>query len=49
MDINHIIGLGLIFQNTNDLGHQRSYEAVRIPITRQSTQSASRVTEAKVQ
>lgn len=41
MDINQIIGLGLIFKNTNDLGHQRSYEAVRLLITRQLTQSAS--------
>lgn len=49
MDINQIIGLGLIFQNINDLGHQRSYEVVRLLITRQLTKSTSRDTEAKVQ
>lgn len=49
MDINQIIGLGLVFQDRNDSGHQRSYEVVRLLITRQSTQSASRDTEAKVQ
>lgn len=45
MDINQIVGLDLIFQNTYDLGHHRSYEVVRLLITRQSTQSASGDTE----